>query len=156
MLPPPSQRAPRHREQQRVLVHRHAHAAAPTLREAVDAEHAAELPPLRAKTIGAQLTLRSPVRARCRLVAATALDEEARRVGVSSAAIASALDVCDRQVAGMRAGGCPIEAGELVLVVPCVLSVAVIGRLLRERLAVDPPADPALAARMTAAAALLV
>lgn len=111
MLPPPSsrssrQRAPQRLQQQRVLVHRDAHAAAPAL----DAEHAPQLPPLRAKTIGPALTLRSPVRARCRLVAAVALDEEAHRVGVSSSAIASALDICDRQVAGMRAGGCPIEA----------------------------------------------
>ena len=146
-LPPPSQRSSQRLQQQRVAVRRHAQAAAPALGH----EH-----PLRAKTIGAQLTLRSPVRAHCRLVAAVALDEEAHRAHVSSAAIASALDVCDRQVAGMRAGGCPLEAGELLLAVPCALSVAVVGRLLRERLAVDPPADPVLAAAMRAAAALLV
>ena len=153
MLPPPSQRAPKRLEQQRVLVHRHAQAAAPALREPLDAEH---ITPLRAKTIGPQLTLRSPVRAHCRLVAATALDEEARRVGVSTSRLAVALDLGDRQAASMRAGGVPVEVGELVLAVPCALSVAVIGRLLRERLAVDPPADPALVARMTAAASLLV
>ncbi len=87
---------------------------------------------------------------------APALDDEAHRVGVSTSALAVALDIGDRQAASMRAGGVPLEVGELVLAVPAALSVAVIGRLLRERLAVDPPADPALAARMTAAASLLV
>ena len=157
MLPPPSSRSPRQRapqrfQQQRVLVHRDAHAAAPAL----DAQDAPQLPPLRAKPIGPVVALRSPVRAHGRLAAAAALDEEAHRLGVSTSSIAVALDIGDRQAAGMRAGGVPLEVGELVLAVPHALSVAVIGRLIRERLANDPPADPALHARLTAAASLLV